>query len=889
MGLLEAFVRNPVKVIVGALLLALFGTIALIEMPMQLTPEVETPTITIETAWRGASPQEVEREIVQEQEEQLKGVPGLRKLSSECMDSLGRLTLEFLVGTDMATAMLEVTTRLQQVPEYPEEADEPVVKAASSGDQAVAWIILRPRVVDADEIAAFQKEHPELAEALEPARRAHNSGLRLYRLKLAAEEHEAAKELLPREIDVPGMRRFAEDYIEARFERVPGVSNSNLFGGKDEEVRVVVDPDRLAARGITFDQLRRALRARNVDTSAGDYWEGKRRYVVRTLGQLRSVEEVEGVLLARRDDVPVYVRDVARVELGYKKPSGVVRNFGTPCIAVNCIRETGANVLEVMEGIRSATRELNKTLLAERGLVLEQVYDETEYIYSAVGLVQQNILIGGALTILVLLLFLRSARSTLVIAVAIPTSIIGTFLFLGILGRSLNVVSLAGLAFAVGMLVDNAVVVLENIYRHYQMGARRFVAAVEGAKEVWGAVIASTLTTLAVFLPVLFVEEQAGQLFRDIALAISFSVGLSLLVSVTLIPMMTARILSKRNKHADEEVAAARAAKRDTLFVRTVVGINAWLQRGILRQLAFAVLIIAVAVSLSVVLLPKAEYLPTGRQNLVFGIVLPPPGYNLDELVKMGERIENGLKPYWSVDPDSPEARALEYPAVSDFFFVAFGRQVFLGVRAHDPLRAGELIPVIEQIAGSLEGVYAFASQLSIFEQGLSAGRTIDIEITGPELTHLISLGGRIMGAAMQAVPGRPPRPIPSLDLANPEVHIVPKWEQAADLQVSAAELGYMVDCLVDGGYATDYFAGGDKIDITIVGDERYADRLQDLKGLTVATPSGHLVPLSALATVRLSSGPEQINHRERERAITIQVAPPPTTALEEAMDAITE
>jgi HAE1 family hydrophobic/amphiphilic exporter-1 len=891
-GLVGAFVRNPVKVSVGVLLVALFGAIALARMPMQLTPEVQTPTITIETTWPGASPQEVEREIVQEQEEQLKGVEGVRKMTSECMDSRGTITLEFIVGTDMAEALLKVNTRLQQVREYPEEANEPVLSAASSGDRPIGWFILRPRMREPAEIRALVAAHPALAPVLEPVLRAHNTGLALRRLQAAAAAHPEVKELLPPDVDINKLRRFARDVVEARFERVKGVSNSNVFGGREEELQVVVDPQRLASRRLTIGDVRTALRGRNVDTSAGDFWEGKRRYVVRTLGQFRSPEEVEAVLLARRDGLPVYVRDVAEVRLGHKKPDGIVRNFGSDAIAINAQRETGANVLDVMAGLDRARRELDGGILKRRGLQLEQVYDETDYIHSAVGLVRQNILVGGSLTILVLLVFLRSGRSTVVIALAIPTSIIGTFLLLHLMGRSLNVISLAGMAFAVGMLVDNAVVVLENIFRHYQAGARRFQAAVEGTREVWGAVVASTATTLAVFLPVLFVEEEAGQLFRDIALAISCSVGLSLLVSVTLIPTATARILPRHQGKPPRAPAFLRALVEPfTAFghraAELIFAVNAWLQRRTLRQLGAVVVLVGSAVLGTWALFPKVEYLPTGNRNLVFAIILPPPGYNLDELTALGEKITQDLQPYWDIDVTEAEAAELDFCAIRDFFFVARGRQVFLGVRSVHPLRGGELVPLVQGVARGIPGTFAAVKQASLFERGLTAGRTIDVEITGPELTRLVQLGGRVMGEVRGKVPGAVAFPQPSLDLSNPEVHVVPRWERAADLLVTAADLGYAVDSLVDGAYAGDYFVGGDKIDLTIVGKERFAERLQDIEDLPIATPTGNLVPLRAVADISLGSGPEQINHRERQRAITIQVSPPRTIALEDAMDRI--
>lgn len=894
---IEAFVRNPVKVSVGVLIVALFGIIALIRMPMQLTPEVQIPTISIQTRWPGASPQEIEREIVQEQEEQLQSVEGVTKMTSECMDSSGQITLEFNVGTNMEKALLKVNSRLQQVPEYPEDADEPVITTADAAERPIAWFILSARMPDRDLIEQYRKDHPEIADELQTVLDAVNPGLGELRLRRLAKQHPDLATILPPPIDIPTLRKFAEDHIEAQFERVPGVSNSNVFGGQDPEMQVIVDPQKLASRQLTIPDVRRILRAENIDTSAGDFWEGKRRYVVRTLGQFRSPEQVEDLVLTVTEGAPVLLRDVAEVRLGYKKPDGFVRRFGSSNIAVNAQRETGANVLDVMRGLRDTNDRLNKSLLKDRDLVLTQVYDETEYIYSSVGLVNQNILVGGILTVIVLLVFLRSVRSTLVIGLAIPTSIIGTFLVLHGLGRSLNVISLAGLAFAVGMLVDNAVVVLENIFRHYQDGKSPFAAAVAGTKEVWGAVVASTLTTLAVFLPVLFIQEEAGQLFRDIALAISAAVGLSLLVSVTVIPTAAARLLKGERRHSSRQ-EPSRLASLDGIgnwFVTGVVGINRWIQLGLWRRITLVLLLIGGAVVTSYVFWPKVEYLPTGNRNLVFGLVLPPPGYNLNELMQVGQTVEEELRPYWDVDPEHAAADDLAFPVIGDFFYVARGRQVFVGLRAADPLRAGELVPLMFSLRTKLPGTIVVASQSSLFERGLTAGRTIDIEITGPELPQLVGFGGQILGQVGNLQwrkegltgPDAQARPIPSLDLSSPEVHIEPRVVQANEMQVTASDLGYSVDALIDGAYATDYYLGNDKIDLMILGSSTYAARTQDLEGLPLATPSGALVPLASLATVNISSGPEQVNHRERQRAITIQVTPPPDVPLESAIELI--
>ncbi len=446
---IEACVRNPVKVAVGALLLTLFGLIAVMRMPMQLIPEVQTPTITIETLWAGASPQEVEREITQEQEEQLQSVEGVKKMSSESMDSMARITLEFLVGTNMGEALLKVNSRLQQVPEYPEDADQPVISTSNASDRPIAWFILSALQPKFEEIEAFAASHPELREPLEPVLRTANPGLRLLRLRNAAKSHPDLAPLLPPDLNVPGMRRFAEDTIEARLERVSGVSNANVLGGLEEELQVIVDPQSLAARQLTIDDVRRVLRNQNQDTSGGDFWEDKRRYVVRTLSQFRTPEQVGEQVLATQNDAPVLLSDVAEIQVGFKKPDGVVRRFGDTSIACNVIRETGTNVLEIMEDLREAVEELNQDVLRDQQLQLTQVYDESDYISASVQLVNQNIMVGGALTMMVLMLFLHlQARTLLFVPLIIASSLAAAFVNPWYFAITLALIIAAGFWFA---------------------------------------------------------------------------------------------------------------------------------------------------------------------------------------------------------------------------------------------------------------------------------------------------------------------------------------------------------------------------------------------------------------------------------------------------------
>ncbi len=394
MNIIAACIANPVKVSVGVILVVLFGVIAIFTMPVQLSPDVVLPKISINTTWPGASPQEIEREIVREQEEQLKSVEGVTKMSSTCSDSSGSITLEFQVGTNLEEALLKVNSRLQQVKDYPIDADEPVIQTSDPDDNAIAWFILSARPADDDAIRAFGTSYPEFEADVARILRAHNDGLKVHRLYKLAEKTAEAKSLLPAELDITKYRKFAENVIEPAFERVPGVSDCGIFGGQEPELQVIVEPDKLAARGLTIQDVRRALIDDNQDVSAGDIWDSKRRYVVRTLGEYRSPEQVRQQIIANPNGTPVFISDVAEVQLGFKKPTGFVRRYGISNIAVNCKRETGANVISVMDDLRVALAELNDGPLKREGLMLNQVYDETEYIHSAIGLVNQNIVLG---------------------------------------------------------------------------------------------------------------------------------------------------------------------------------------------------------------------------------------------------------------------------------------------------------------------------------------------------------------------------------------------------------------------------------------------------------------------------------------------------------------
>ncbi len=846
MNWVAAAIRSPVKTAVGVLLLVLFGGLALVNIPVQLTPSVEQPMVIVQTLWPGASPAEIEREIVDEQEEQLKGLDGLLEMESSSLDSRAEIRLRFAVGSDSAANLLKVSNRLEQVPRYPDNAEKPVLLTADPNINAMAWLTLG-----------------RLPEAVD-------------------------------QTPVWTLRDFVDDEVKPLLERVPGIAKANLFGGRERELQVIVDAARLAAHQLTIGQLAAALESENRNFSGGDFSEGKRRYVVRTVGEYASAREVEQVVVAMRGTTPVTIGDVARVELGYRKADTRMLGASGEMLGLAIIKEPGANTLDAMTELRRVILELDRDLLADRGLRLHLAYDQSDYIYSAIGLVRQSMLLGGLLAIVALLLYLRSRTSTLIVALTIPISLVGTFLIMKGLGRTLNVVSMAGMAFAVGMVVDNSIVVLENIFRHRQNGKSRYRAALEGTNEVFGAVLASTLTTIAVFVPILFVEEEAGQLFRDIALAISASVALSLVVSVTVIPALAAKLLDAAGSADTEPRTSARHRGPRQLWggvalagrlADWIANRVEWICRTTLRRLAIVLAFTVGALLLSWLLIPKAEYLPLGNVNFVFGIVLPPPGYNLEEVISFYDLFTEELGHLWQETAE--DTTQLPAGGISEFFYGVFDGQVFVGASSREELRVRELIPEIQRANSRIPGTIAFTQQFSIFQTDIAGGRSIDIEITGPDLLRLIALGGRVMGAIGTVLPGAQAFPIPGLDLGNPEVHLRASRRRAAELGISNRELGLIVDVLVDGAKVSDYQHDGREIDLVLrgeVGDMLSTHRLEQLP---IATADGRQVSLGSVAAVELRQGPVQIDHRERQRTITIQVTPPDEIPLQEAMERI--
>ncbi|MDE5602498.1 MAG: efflux RND transporter permease subunit, partial [Helicobacter sp.] len=485
--MIKTLISRPIVIIVLMILIALFGILSLKFLPYQLTPKVAYPIISIQTTWSGATPYEIEREIIQRQEQALKGIDNLVSLQSYSRNGRASIALEFSIGTNLTQAMLEVSNKLNEIKGYPDNMDKPIIRATGEDTSP----IVRMMLISLDK----------------------NKNVRQY-------------------------RTFFNEQIIQYFERIDGVAEVFFPSGDNREMHIILDYQKLAAHHLSIDSIINALERENVNISAGIMNYGRKSYRIRTNAEYKTPEMISETILWSDGLKRVKIKDIAEVKEGYSNQTTASLYNGKEALSIFIKPTADANVLDLTERIEEVFFNLNTGILAKEHLKLEWVYDQRGYIQQAINLVQQNIFAGAFLACGILLIFLRSLTSTFIIALSIPLSIFGTFIIMAALDRTLNVVSLAGIAFAVGMLVDSSIVVLENIDRHIKMNKPLFQAVSDGTLEVIGGLIASVLTTIAIFIPIIRIQEEAGQLFKDIAIAASSAVAFSLLVSIIVIPTL---------------------------------------------------------------------------------------------------------------------------------------------------------------------------------------------------------------------------------------------------------------------------------------------------------------------------------------------------------------
>jgi len=802
-ALVDLAVRRRVSVVMAALAVVAFGLVAYDRLSLELFPDIAYPSITVQTEFPDTAPQEVENLVTRPVEEAVGVLRGLQNIHSVSRPGLSEVTLEFAWGTDMDMMSMEIREKLDRLL-LPEETTDPVV--------------LR------------------FDPSLDP----------IIRLALSGDA------------DLTVLRRLADKQIKQDFETVIGVAAAQVKGGLEEEIQVDVNQGRLAALGLTLDAVRQVVGVGNVNLPGGALRGRDSQYLIRTVNEFDDTAEIADLIIRRDAAGLVRVGDVATVVWGSKEREEITRVDGRESVEISVYKEGDANTVTAARNLRDRLDEWQTGDKLPPGVTLAVLFDQSRFIKQAVDEVRNAALVGGVLAVLLLLLFLRDLRSTLIIATSIPISVVATFIAMYRMDISLNIMSLGGLTLGIGMLVDNSIVVLESIFRKRQLGLGLYRAAVEGASEVGPAVMASTLTTVAVFLPIVFVEGVAGQLFRDQALTVTFSLLASLAVAVTLIPMLSA---------AGSRLPTARE-RRPVMTLGVVSRAYDGLLRGALRRRA-ATLMIGFGLffaSLYAVRWLGTELIPQMSEGEFFFEVNLPEGASLAATDRTMTVMEAAA--------DAEAAVARHYATVGSRL-VSGGLSI--NTKAEN---LGQLNVVLAGAArGEAETVVGDrlrASFEALPDLEVKFGRPayfslktpVEVIVFGEDLDALRAYSLELVGA-LKAVPGLVDLRS-SLEAGNPELQVVFDRERLAAMGLDMGVLSETLKNRVLGVVPTRFKEEDRQIDIRIRNREQDRASVRDVRNLMLPGPGGAPLRLLSVADVSEARGPAEIHRLQQQRAAVV-------------------
>ena len=853
MKLIEFSTRRPVSVIIFAAAAVVFGLVAFSQLATDLLPDINYPSLTVQTTFEGTAPIEVESLITRPVENAVGVVNNVVRVISSSRTDISEVTLELSWGTNMDLAALDVRERLD-VLQLPADADRP--------------ILLR------------------FDPSLDPILRLGLSG----------------------GTDLVRLRLIAEEQVKRGLERIEGVAAVVVSGGLEEEVQVELDEGRLANLGLTADRVLNRLAQENINLTGGRLRDGQTEFLVRTVNEFLRPEDLNGVVLDSSQGAIVRLEDVARVFKGHKEREIITRINGLESVEVAVYKEGGTNTVTVSDAVAASLDGLRERLQKlDPSLQLTIVTDQARYIRQSVSEVLRTALFGGLLAILVLFLFLRSWKTTLIIGLAIPISVVATFFLMYVSGISLNIMSLGGLTLGIGLLVDNAIVVLESIQRRRDQGLDEIEAAQAGSSEVARAVIASTLTTICVFVPIVFVEGVAGQLFGDQAMTVTFSLVVSLLVALTVIPMLASRDFSPEDAESDtdeDDVERSTVAKRlgSGLFSLSV-GLSRGLKAvgGLLHRLVSALTAVPLRLfqagfdeisRLYTRVLDRVLRHPLMTVGIAFVLLIgslflaPLLGRELiPELIQGEFFVNTELPPGTHLDVTQRRMAGLE--AVSQGLGDVTSVYSISGASNEQGGAAGERRENIGQLTLTVnapvsrereEAVMADLRDALDRQEGMTyrfgrpsyfSFRTpIEVEIRGYNLSLLERLADQLV-EEMTALEGLTDIKS-STEGGNPELQITFDRERLATLGLTMGEVAPVVRSKVQGAIATDIQREDRQIDIRMRAQEQYRNSVQDLLQLTVHQSGKTAIPLGAVATVEEIEGPAEIRRSEGERVAVV-------------------
>lgn len=824
----EGIIRHGILVTVSVLILCVLGSMAALRLPVQMIPDLDVRTITIQTRWPGATPQDIEKEILIEQEEYLRNVPYLVELTATAGTGSAEIELEFPFGVDITETLIRVNNALTQVPSYPENVDEPQVFATSFSANAFMYFRVAPLPGN------------------------------------------------PRNLDMDMMRDYVEDQVRTRMSSVPGVAQAQVSGGAERQLQVLIDPEQLAARGLTLNQVRQAIAGRNRDVSGGELESGKRLYLLRTVGRFDDVAEVGNLILSRQGDSLIRLADVAEIRLDHFKIRERAYVDNSPVISLSIRRESGSNVIAIKKAMMEEIDLINRELLNPEGMKIELTADDVVYVQDSIFNVWKNLILGAVLATFIMYAFLRSFRATALGVVGIPICTIAAFLGLLLAGRTVNVISLAGVAFAIGMTLDNSIVVLESIELERRRGLDRLRAAIEGVQKVWPAVLASTLTTVMVFLPVMFIAEEAGQLYSDIAIAISAAIVVSMLIAVTVIPTASARLDFDSGAPPGKRVARLRDGLSNRL---------AWIIATPRRRYTCIGITILLSGAIAWFLTPPAEYLPEGEEAKTFVSMNAPPGYNLATMEKIGDELHDYFLPFVDADPAEFDRGELAVPPMK-YLNMRIAPQNLRIIT--EPVSASHIDALMDALVEKYEtypGMRAFAARGSIISSNDGGTRSVNLDVSGHDLATLYRVTQLAYDRAEQVFDNPRIQSQPSsLSLGQPLLEVRPNWARVAEVGLSAEDIGFTVAALTNGAYVNEFFLNDDKIDIYLYSGEGHDATVDTLESILIATPGGQTMPLAELVRIEETVDTGTVRRIDGRRTVTLNIIPPRSVALETAV-----
>ncbi len=819
MRLTRLSISNPIVVVMASAVVLMLGIISILYIPAQLLPNIEKPIITIINSWPGASPTEIEAEVTVPVEEVLIGTPGMTKLESWNMANFGFMQMEFAIETDMTHALIDVISRLNRLRPLPANAEKPQIMMGEWGD-------------------------------------ANDTLIEYFVQQLPGTESRMVENA-----------KYLRDTIVPELQSLYGVSKIEFDdgrGGQGEQLQIVFDPYRAAELGIDIARVVRQI-GQSSDISSGFVDVGRRQFLVRYEGRY-DYDQLNELILDWRDGKPIKMGDLAQIKIAQGRVDGFIYQNGNKSFRLSVGKTNGANVLEALDIIKTRMEELNEGEFAERGLKAQFSFDPSRYIKRSMSLLSSNLIIGIFLSIGILWLFLRQWRATLLIALAIPVSLLSTFIVLNLAGRSLNVISLAGLAFATGMVLDAAIVVLENIIRLRERGESANEASDEGTAQVWGALLASTATTVAIFIPIMFLEDAEGQMFADLALTIAIGVIVSLIVAITILPTAARYWLH------DLPVPAEHNARWDNL-----ASVLMKLTNSRNKQIGWIFGLVIFSISATVILWPSSNYMPPVKRDTVDSFIFFPPGTNVKTADKeIAQVIDKRLQPYMNGEKE---------PAINDYFFWSFPGAAggWLAINGADDADLTLLQETVQnEIISNIPDLFGFSMRRSLFG-GFSDTNSVQMIITTTDLEKAKEATMQGMQLVMSKIPGATANPQPDPYATATELRFSPNDVRLAEVGWTRQDLSVVVMELGQGVWLGEYFDGQERLDIFVKSIP--LESPEAMHSIPVVTPKGGIVPLAELVSISQVTAPSLIVRFERKRGYSLDVNPPEGMTLEKLID----